>query len=103
MAEPSIRVEVILAEIKSRVATLERDHERIVGANTRTIEKHEQTIEELEDLVGKIRLEQAVSNAEMQGMNKLKWIIVVAIATQVATTFYSAEKPLASTPIVRSK
>ena len=94
MAEPSIHLEVALAETKLRILGLERDHERVVGTNTRTIEKHEKAIELLEEQTAQIRLEQAVSNAEIQGMSKLKWIIVIAIVTQLVTTLSAYQKPI---------
>lgn len=104
MLEPQVHTEVILAEIKARLNTLERDYERSIGVNTVNIQKHEKAIEALEDRTDRIEIDRAVSTAEVQGMNKLKWIIVAAIATQLATTFVSFEKPsVAPTPAVRSK
>lgn len=94
MSDTSIRLEIILSEITSRIIALERDREHVAGINARTIEKHERAIESLEDRAEKIALEQAVANTEVQGMSKLRWIILVAIVTQLATAFASVQKPI---------
>lgn len=123
MADSSNQLEIAVAELRTRVGTLERDDERAIARNTRNIDKQEQTIEglqqqqnqmshqyqaqarEVQQQISELKLDIAVSNAGMRGLDKLKWIIVTAIAAQIVTTFYSVMQPAAQLPSagVRSK
>lgn len=81
MADVPIQVEV--AELKGRVAALDRDTNRSIDDHSRSIDRQERRNDELENQVKALQIAAAVTDADLKGMSKLKWTILAAIAAQL--------------------
>jgi lipid II:glycine glycyltransferase (peptidoglycan interpeptide bridge formation enzyme) len=82
----SIPIQVEVSELRGRIAALERDTERALDAQSKSLERQEKRDDEIEAQVKKLEVGAAVAEVDVRNMTKLKWIIIAAIATQFVTT-----------------
>ncbi len=95
MSDLPIQVEVV--ELKSRVVFLERDTTRQLEAHAKHIDRQDKMNETIESQIKALQVSAAVSEADDRNQNKLKWIIIAAIATQLVTLFTPYLRPTPAT------
>lgn len=97
MPDPTIQVEI--AKIEGRVTVLERDTGRALDSHTKGIERQETRNDAAEADIRLLQMELALLKADSANQSKLKWIIVVAIVTQIVATVAPWIRPPATTPV----
>jgi hypothetical protein len=96
MADVPIQVEV--AELKGRVTSIERDTSRSIDSHAKSIDRQERRYDEIEAEVKALQLDVAVIKSDTGNGTKLKWLILTALITQLATIVVPFFHPTTSTP-----
>jgi hypothetical protein len=95
MPDPTIQVEI--AKIEGRVTVLERDTSRALENHAKGIERQGARNDAAEADIRLVQMELALLKADSANQAKLKWIIAVAIVTQIVATVAPWIRPPATT------